>query len=352
MCKAVILNDTHFGYKGDSSVVNEYFIKFFENQLFPFIEENKIQYVFHLGDFFDRRKYINFKTLNQVRSRVLDVFEKLGTENHIICGNHDTFFRNNNSLNSLNELLSKYKNWHVYSEPTLLTFGPKKEFCAALLPWINDENEKQSYDFIKNVPCSLLLGHLELAGFQSIRGVFIDAGYDPSSFSKFEYVLTGHYHVSSTRDNIHYLGTQYEMSFSDVNEKKGFHTFDFVTRELQFIHNPEKLFYTIDYYEDQKPNLNYSNYANKYVKIFVKQKTKNALFEKFIDKFYDVGVAELSIAEEIPEEKTEFTIDVDKDTLQLLYEEINTVQEKVDKNFLHDIITTTYQAAISGDLDD
>lgn len=91
MCKAVILNDTHFGFKGDSTTVNEYFIRFFEEQLFPYIEENKIQYVFHLGDLFDRRKYINFRTLNQVRERVLDVFEQLGTENHIICGNHDTF---------------------------------------------------------------------------------------------------------------------------------------------------------------------------------------------------------------------------------------------------------------------
>jgi UDP-2,3-diacylglucosamine pyrophosphatase LpxH len=352
MCKAVILNDTHFGYKGDSPLVNDYFIKFFETQLFPFIEENKIQYVFHLGDLFDRRKYINFRTLNQVRERVLDVFEKLGTENHIICGNHDTFFRNNNELNSLNELLSKYKNWNVYSKPTLLNFGPTKEYCVALLPWINSDNEQESYQFINDVPCSLLMGHLELAGFQSIRGVFIDAGYDPSAFSKFEYVLTGHYHVSSTRDNIHYLGTQYQMAFSDVWEKKGFHTFDFDTRELQFIENPDKLFYTIDYNEDEKPNLNFSEFNNKYVKIFVKKKTKGNLFEKFVDKFYDAGVAELAIAEEIVQDTKDIPIDVEKDTLQLLYEEANAIEEKVDKNFLHDIITTTYQSAVVGDLDD
>lgn len=352
MCKAVILNDTHFGFKGDSPTINEYFIRFFENQLFPFIEENKIQYVFHLGDLFDRRKYINFRTLNQVRERVLDVFEKLGTENHIICGNHDTFFRNNNELNSLRELLSKYKNWHVYSSPKLLNFGPTKEYCAALLPWINSENEKESYEFIQDVPCSLLMGHLELAGFQSIRGTFIDAGYDPAAFSKFEYVLTGHYHVSSRRDNIHYLGTQYQMSFSDVWEKKGFHTFDFEKRELEFIENPEKMFYTFDYNEDEKQNLKHEDYTNKYVKIFVKKKTKNNLFEKYVDKFYDAGVAELAIAEEIPQDNTVMAVDVEKDTLQLLYEEANGVQEKVDKLFLHDIITTTYQAALSGDLDD
>ena len=352
MCKAVILNDTHFGFKGDSVIVNDYFIKFFEDLLFPFIEENKIQYVFHLGDLFDRRKYINFRTLNQVRERVLDTFEKLGTENHIICGNHDTFFRNNNSLNSLSELLAKYKNWHIYSDPTLVQFGPNKEYCVALLPWINSENEQKAAEFIKEVSCSLLMGHLELAGFQSIRGVFIDVGYDPKQFEKFEYVLTGHYHVASKRDNIHYLGTQYQMAYSDVWEKKGFHVFDFASRELEFIENPRKLFYTLDYDEDQKQNLDYKQYKDSYVKIFVKNKTKPALFEKFVDKFYEVGVAELNITEDNGVDKETISVDIQKDTLQLLYEEINLITEKVDKNYLHDIITTTYQSALAGDTDD
>ena len=352
MCKAVILNDTHFGFKGDSAVVNDYFIRFFEEQLFPYIEENKIQYVFHLGDLFDRRKYINFKTLNQVRERVLNVFEQLGTENHIICGNHDTFFRNNNSLNSLSELLNKYKNWHIYSSPSLVHFGPNKEYCAALLPWINDENEQEAAQFIKDVPCSMLMGHLELAGFQSIRGVFIDVGYDPKHFEKFEYVLTGHYHVASRRDNIHYLGTQYQMSYSDVWEKKGFHVFDFATRELEFIENPRKLFYTLDYNEDEKQNLDYDLYKNAFVKIFVKKKTKPTQFEKYVDKFYEIGVAELTITEENGQEKEVLAVDIEKDTLQLLYEEINLIEERVDKNYLHDIITTTYQAALTGDIDD
>ena len=352
MCKAVILNDTHFGFKGDSTIVNDYFIRFFEEQLFPYIEENKIQYVFHLGDFFDRRKYINFRTLNQVRERVLGIFDKLGTENHIICGNHDTFFRNSNSLNSLNELLSSHKNWHIHADPTYLTLGPNGEYCVALLPWINSENEQISAEFIKDVPCSVLFGHLELAGFQSIRGVFIDAGYDPSQFAKFEYVLSGHYHVSSKRDNIHYLGTQYQMAFSDVWEKKGFHVFDFASRQLEFIENPHKLFFTLDYNEDEIPDLDINSFKDTFVKIFVKKKTKPAKFEKFIDQFHEIGVAELAIAEEVAQEKNDIDIDIEKDTLQLLYEEANALKENLDKNFLHDIITTTYQTALAGDLDD
>lgn len=352
MCKAIILNDTHFGYKGDSPVVTEYFIQFFEKQLFPYIEENKIQYVFHLGDFFDRRKYINFRTLNQVRERVLNVFEQLGTENHIICGNHDTFFRNNNSLNSLTELLSQYKNWNVYTDPTVINFGPQKQYCAGMLPWINESNEQKAAEFLQDASCPVLMGHLELAGFQSLRGVFIDVGYDPKHFERFEYVLTGHYHVSSKRDNIHYLGTQYQMAYSDVKETKGFHVFDFEKRELHFVENLYKLFYTFDYNEDEKLNIEFEKLKDCFVKVFIKKKTKPAQFEKFVDKFYEVGVAELAITEESVADKEPLAVDVEKDTLHLLYEEVNAIEEKVDKNYLHDIITTTYQTALAGDIDD
>ena len=94
--KAVIINDTHFGYKADSSIVLEYFLNFFEKQLFPYMKENKIKTIFHLGDLFDRRKYINFRTLNKIRERFLEPLQENGIRVHIICGNHDTFFLDKN----------------------------------------------------------------------------------------------------------------------------------------------------------------------------------------------------------------------------------------------------------------
>jgi DNA repair exonuclease SbcCD nuclease subunit len=142
--KSIILNDTHFGYKADSSIVLDYFLSFFKNQLFPYIEKNKITTLFHLGDLFDRRKYINFKTLNRVRNEFLNPLQEMNVKCHIICGNHDTFFRNTNKLNSLDELVSNYSNWSVYSEPTEINL---KDGCVALLPWINPENEEESAKF-------------------------------------------------------------------------------------------------------------------------------------------------------------------------------------------------------------
>lgn len=345
--KAVILNDTHFGYKADSPIVLEYFLQFFEEQLFPFLKENNIKTVFHLGDVFDRRKYINFKTLSQVRQRFFEPLRDMGIKCIAICGNHDTYYRNNNKVNSLDELVSQYANWEIYSEPKKIKL---KDCCVALVPWINPENEEEVARFISETTCSLLLGHLELYGFQSIRGTFIEQGYDPKHFNKFEYVLTGHYHIKSSRDNIHYLGTQYEMAFSDVKEKKGFHVFDFSERTLSFVKNPKKLFYTLDYYEDAPQTLDYSVFKDCYVKIFIKNRTKASPFEKYLDKFYEAGVAELAVTDEISTNPELVAVDVHKDTLQLLHEELQTIDDKsIDKNRLAKIVDEAYNMALSKD---
>jgi len=348
--KAVIINDTHFGYKADSAVVLDYFLSFCEGQLFPYMKENNIKTLFHLGDVFDRRKYINFKTLNEVRMRFFEPLQEMGVKCIAICGNHDTYFKNNNNVNSLEEVVSRYGNWEIYSKPEEIQTSAG---CVALVPWISPELEEETAKFLSTTTCSVLFGHLELCGFQSIRGVFIEQGYDPKHFDKFEYVLTGHYHVKSSRENVHYLGTQYQMAFSDVKEEKGFHVFDFVERSLTFIENPKKLFYTLDYNEDITENLDYSKYKDCYVKVFIKKRTKAQAFEKYIDKFYDAGVLELAVTEEVNANPDVIAVDVHKDTLELLHEEIATINEKsVDKNVLANIINTAYNSALSKDEND
>jgi DNA repair exonuclease SbcCD nuclease subunit len=264
-----------------------------------------------------------------------------------ICGNHDTYYRNNNKVNSLTELVSQYSNWEIYSEPTEIKL---KDCCIALVPWINPENEEHSADFIINTTCPILFGHLELLGFQSIRGTFVDQGYDPKYFNKFEYVLTGHYHVKSSRDGIHYLGTQYQMGFSDVWEEKGFHVFDFSERTLSFIKNTRKLFYTFDYNEDTPQQIDYSQFKDCYVKIFIKKRTKAAAFEKYLDKFYEAGVAELAVTEEVTTNPELVAVDVHKDTLQLLHEELALIEDKsINKNKLAKIVDEAYNTALSKD---
>ena len=99
--KIAFICDTHFGARNDSPFFLDNALSFFEKQFFPYLRDNNITNVIHLGDFFDRRKYVNFNTLSVVRKRFVDkvVNDKLNL--HITIGNHDTYFRNTNDLNSL-----------------------------------------------------------------------------------------------------------------------------------------------------------------------------------------------------------------------------------------------------------
>ena len=140
------------------------------------------------------------------------------------------------------------------------------------------------------------------------------------------------------------------MAFSDVEESKGFHTFDFATRTLEFVKNPKKLFYTFDYYEDKPEVLDYSKFKDCYVKIFIKNRTKAAPFEKYMDKFYEAGVAELAVTEEVATNPEVVSVDIHKDTLELLHEEIALIEDNsVSKNALANIINAAYNSALSKD---
>ena len=65
--KIALITDTHFGARNDSEVFNDYFFKFYDNTFFPYLEEHNIKHCIHLGDITDRRKFINFKTLQKFR---------------------------------------------------------------------------------------------------------------------------------------------------------------------------------------------------------------------------------------------------------------------------------------------
>jgi DNA repair exonuclease SbcCD nuclease subunit len=50
-----------------------------------------------------------------------------------------------------------------------------------------------------------------------------------------EYRMCGHFHHKSNDGHIFYLGTPYEITWSDYGNEKGFHIFDFDKRDFEFI---------------------------------------------------------------------------------------------------------------------
>ena len=107
---------------------------------------------------------------------------------------------------------------------------------------INSENYDKTIDFIKRSKAHVAFGHLEVAGFAMYKGYNAEDGIAKDVFKGYEIVCSGHYHHKSSKDNIHYLGAPYEITWNDYDDPRGFHVFDTETREIEFIRNKFRLF--------------------------------------------------------------------------------------------------------------
>lgn len=223
---------------------------------------------------------------------------------------------------------------HIIMEPKVMEYGSLK---MALLPWINGENYDRSINFIKDCKADWLGGHLELSGFEVMRGVTQMHGMDHKLFQKFELVMSGHYHVSSKRDNIWYLGSQMEFFWSDVNDPKYFHVMDTETREVKMIQNPYTMFEKI-LYDDSKEDYTQKdvNFVdNKFVKIVVINRKDLFTFDSFVDKIQNRPIHDLKIAENFEEYLGENVEDESislEDTGTLLDSYVDAVDTELDKD--------------------
>ena len=189
-------------------------------------------------------------------------------------------------------------------------------------------------------------GTLILNGFNAHKNHVMEDGMSSELFKKFSLVFSGHYHTRSTIEKISYLGNPYEMYWNDVGDDRGFHIFDTETRELTTINNPYRMFYNIYYKDTPYQIFDTSEYQNKIVKVIVREKTSTKDFEKFIDKLYDVGVADLKIVENFAlQEAEDFEVSESEDTLSILDRYIQEAEVNLDKSRLQSIMRSTYQEA-------
>jgi DNA repair exonuclease SbcCD nuclease subunit len=350
--KLCILGDTHFGMRNDSPIFHELYKNFYQNTLFPYLDEHNINAVFQLGDLFDRRKYINFHTLEQVKSYFFDELELRGITLHTLLGNHDVYWKNTLQVNSTSLVLGEYKNVVIYDKPITMHFDG---LAIDVIPWICESNEAQVKTFISETRSEICLGHFELIGFEMDRGNVCHEGFDPSMLSRYETVMTGHFHHPSSKNNIIYVGAPGEMTWADYNDPRGFYIYDTDTRELEFIVNPYTIFCKIFYNDDDLflndvQNRDYSEFKGKYVKLVVSKKTNAFLFETFLDNLTKSGAIDVSVVEDFTDVNTSDTIgEVDQadDTTTILDKYIDGIEIDLNKVKLKSIIRNIYTEALT-----
>ena len=353
--KICILGDTHFGARGDSLDFHKYFEKFYDEVLFPYLKANDIEVIFQMGDLFDRRKFINFNTLHLCREYFFDRCQILGIKVHTLLGNHDIAFKNTLEVNSTGLLLNEYENIHYYDSFETTEFDG---VLIDVVPWICDDNEQEIFNAMKQSTAQICFGHFEIAGFEMDKGNVCDHGLDKALLKKYDVVLSGHFHHKSTDGNITYVGTPYEMTWSDYNDPKGFHIFDTDTREMTFVKNPFAMFHKLTYDDGQTDFEHWKNYdfaslKDSYVKVIVMNKQNPYLFDTVIDSLYKVGVADLSIVEDFSDaliDDDSDIIDQAEDTMTILSKHIDNLTLDVEPEKLKTLMRELYIEALNTEI--
>ena len=344
--KVSIITDQHFGCRKNSKVFHDYFLRFYNEVFFPTLVENNITTVIDMGDTFDSRKGIDFSALSWAKDNYYDKLRDMGITVHTIVGNHTAYYKNSNQVNAVDLLLREYQNVKIYSEVTEVKLDKLK---VLFVPWINQENEKKTYNMIEKTSSKCVMGHLELKGFNANRFVVMDHGYDGGIFKKFSLVLSGHYHTRSSKENIRYLGNPYEIFWTDVEDPRGFHIFDTDTSEITIVNNPYRMFYKIYYDDTPYQTFNTSEYENKIVKLIIKKNSNAKNLDKFVEKLYSSNVAELKVIENTDFSEYYKSLDnkdiESEDTMTILNKYIQDAEVNLDKSFIQGLMQEVYQEA-------
>jgi DNA repair exonuclease SbcCD nuclease subunit len=349
--KIALLGDTHFGVRNDSMNFHRYYEKFYTEVFFPYLEQNQIKVVYQLGDLFDRRKYINFNSLAECKRYFFDELKARGIQLITLLGNHDIFWKESLAVNAQSLILGEYDNITVIDKPTRIH---EDNASIDLIPWICKENENEVFEFINSSKSDLCIGHFEFAGFPMHKGMLSEHGLSREMFEKYERVLSGHYHTRSKEDNIEYIGTPYEMTWSDYDDDKGFSVFDTNARDLRFFKNPNVAHLKLIYDDLNKEPISLNNLTLKdmYVKIVVVNKTDLYKYDRFVNNLYTKGAHEIKIIEDLSEfNEGEIASDINlEDTLSILSNYIDSVETTGDKEPIKALVKELYLEALNAEV--
>ena len=351
--KIAIVTDIHIGARGDSRVFHEVQRKFFQEVFFKYIDDHDIKVVFDLGDTFDRRKYINYVSLQKGKEFLFDELAKRNLEFHALIGNHDTYYSNMNDVNSMDLLLQEYPNFKLYQDKgEHLILGSTK---FLMLPWISKENANENLKIVADSDANILMGHLEVKGFEMMKGALCTHGLEMDVFKQFESAYSGHFHHPSRYDNVEYLGAPYEMNWSDYGGSRGFHVFDTETREMLKIENPNRVFFKIDYDDqnwsiDDVANMDVDKYKDTFIKVIVKNRTNAYLYDLFMSRLSESGAVDVKAIDDnlnLESAGVDEILDETKDTTEILHNYIDSLETNIEKIKIKRIVNDLYNEALS-----
>jgi len=265
--KMYLIGDLHFGVDANSIAWLNHQKTFFNEVLIPYLKDT-VQpgdILFQFGDIFETKQTLNVNIFNNV----MDLFDQVSKilPVYVLIGNHDTYYTNNNDVNSL-KILEDKPNVHVFKSPEIIGVNDKKILC---LPWITDFNEIMTILEDNVDKADIVFAHMDVAGMSYDNGYPIQKGVDYNILTKYELVVSGHIHKPQVKGNFVYIGTPYHLDFGDVGQQKGFYELIFKPSPvLEFkrnIKSPEFKYFSIYELLEMNDKELKENFFNSFVKI-------------------------------------------------------------------------------------
>jgi len=237
--KVVVLGDLHFGMKGFNDKFFDNQLKFFTEQLFPYMKKHDINEIIQLGDWLDNRKNMDIKFFNRIVDEFLEVLKAHGFKFTTFLGNHDIYYNSRLDVNMVKYFETLYPdNVKVYSTREKVKYG---DMTYMFVPWVTDKGVSLSE--LRNV--DVLFGHFEIKNFEMVKGHKDQKSSLSTDFFKkapsLKRVVSGHYHVQGNDGFVMYAGTPYQLNWGDYQTERGFFVFE--GSDYEFIENTQSAKY-------------------------------------------------------------------------------------------------------------
>lgn len=279
--KLIIYSDLHL-HNHHKLMVNSETALSVLDYIKDFATDNNIKTVVSAGDFFHTKAKAYAPHLVQGWLRIKDFF-KNGLEHYMLIGNHD-MANPNTTMNSVLFMYSDYA--HVIPDYKFVDIGNTR------LHFLSYTSTAFDNFVLSEERYNVLIGHLDIIGFQMSNGFQAVSGFKMEDFKNFDLVFSGHYHKHQQKENIVYVGSAYQTSFSERSQKKGFIVFDTEDLSWDFIEIPGNPKYEVVNLEST------SDLSEDYVEgNFLKIKLQNNEISKtkLREKLLDMGAISVDI---------------------------------------------------------
>lgn len=275
--KTILITDTHFGVKQNSTTWLNSQLNILYNQILPLIKkikEKESVRIIHCGDVFDSRNTIN--TLTAIK--VSEAFKILAKECpiYIVLGNHDFYSPNDSTISTLNLVFDKEENIHLIQNTIEVLLNEHDEPEDLLVPWYQFDDAELLSKHVKEFKPKRIFCHTDLLNLSDEYKVLL----------KDIKLYSGHIHTPYFKDNLFNLGSTYALNFADANAKRGFYVLDNISNELKFIESKDIiLFYR--FYNDEIFNINPNILAKHYVECYIDK--SNLIIDAYIDRINELS---------------------------------------------------------------